>query len=165
MTSSTRFARPFQTFRTTVIPSYSAHSVDPASGCTSRLTCVFQVPMWKSKSCSPFVAEATGEGPGLGKPGLSCASPCTGTRITINPRRSSHDRTPPGIIIARLLQELVRSPFRTPSQPARPALSEPDASWLHQVLVYELIGLGPKPEIAAERAVQGDGHEDDQADK
>jgi serine/threonine protein kinase len=51
--SSTRLARPFQTFRTTVVPSYSTQVVEPVSGCSSRRKRVFQVPISKSKSCSP----------------------------------------------------------------------------------------------------------------
>src|SRR6266849_6159744 len=52
-TSSTRLARPFQTFLTTVVPSYSTHVVEPVRGRSKRLKCVFHVPKWKSKSCWP----------------------------------------------------------------------------------------------------------------
>src|SRR2546425_3285812 len=52
-TSSTRLARPFQTFLTTVAPWYSTHVVEPVKGRSRRLKWVFQVPKWKSKSCWP----------------------------------------------------------------------------------------------------------------
>src|ERR1044072_9456378 len=51
--SSTRFAQPFQTLRTTVMPSYSTHVVEPVKGCTSRFKWVFQAPISKSHSCCP----------------------------------------------------------------------------------------------------------------
>jgi hypothetical protein len=51
--SSTRLARPFQTFHTTVVPSYSTQVVEPVRGRWSRLRWVFQVPISKSKSCCP----------------------------------------------------------------------------------------------------------------
>src|ERR1700675_5206379 len=50
---SAKLARPSQTFLTTVIPSMSAHVVDPVSGCRRRDECVFQAPKSKSKSCCP----------------------------------------------------------------------------------------------------------------
>src|SRR2546427_11529830 len=51
--SSTRFARSFQTLLTSVVPSYVTHVVEPVSGCTRRDRCVFHVPISKSKSCWP----------------------------------------------------------------------------------------------------------------
>src|SRR5467141_3883422 len=51
--SSTRLARPFHTLRTTVVPSYPTHLVEPLSGCRRRDKRVFQVPRWKSKSRCP----------------------------------------------------------------------------------------------------------------
>src|SRR5215208_6795252 len=51
--SSTRLARPFQTLRTTVVPSYSTQVLEPVKGLTSRDRRVFQVPISKSKSCCP----------------------------------------------------------------------------------------------------------------
>src|SRR5215216_3797737 len=49
-TSSTRLARPPHTFLTVVTPSISTHVVEPVRGCSRRLTCVFHVPILKSKS-------------------------------------------------------------------------------------------------------------------
>src|SRR4029453_10410225 len=51
--SSTRLARPFQTLRTTVVPSYSTQVVEPIRGWTRRFRWVFQVPISKSKSRCP----------------------------------------------------------------------------------------------------------------
>src|SRR5215469_606019 len=62
--SSSRLARPFQTLRTTEVPSYSTHVVEPVNGCSSRLRCVFQVPISKSKSCWPSRGAAAGCGAG-----------------------------------------------------------------------------------------------------
>src|ERR1700722_2813482 len=51
--SSTRFARPSHTFRTTEVPRYSTQVADPVSGWTRRRRCVVHVPISKSKSCAP----------------------------------------------------------------------------------------------------------------
>src|SRR5882724_1929953 len=58
MVSSSRSARPFQTLRVDTVPVPSTHSVEPLSGLSKRLTCVFQLPMLKSKSCCPSRAIA-----------------------------------------------------------------------------------------------------------
>src|SRR5262249_454987 len=51
--SSTRLARPSQTFRTTLVPSYSSHVVEPVNGFFRRFRCVFHTPISKSKSPRP----------------------------------------------------------------------------------------------------------------
>src|SRR5687768_13808124 len=51
--SSTVLPRPFHMRRTIDVPSYSAHSLEPLSGCSRRRTRVFHVPNAKSKSCAP----------------------------------------------------------------------------------------------------------------
>src|SRR5262245_12776900 len=60
--NSKRLARPFQTLVTIEVPSYSAHSVEAVNGCTTRETCVFQLPKLKSKSCWPscFFGDCSG---------------------------------------------------------------------------------------------------------
>src|SRR2546421_12345862 len=58
MVSSSRSARPFHTWRVDTVPVPSTHSVDPLSGLSKRRTCVFQLPMLKSKSCCPSRATA-----------------------------------------------------------------------------------------------------------
>ena len=51
-------ARPFQTFRTTEVPSYCAQAVEPVRGCSSRERWVFHAPISKSKSYWPSCATA-----------------------------------------------------------------------------------------------------------
>src|SRR4029450_9919442 len=51
--SSTKFAAPSQIGRTSDVPRYSAHLVDPLSGLTRRESSVVHEPSSKSKSCCP----------------------------------------------------------------------------------------------------------------
>src|SRR5438094_3684455 len=52
--SSNRLARPFQTGRTKEVPSYSTQCLETVNGFLRRVTCVFQLPMLKSKSRCRF---------------------------------------------------------------------------------------------------------------
>ncbi len=47
---------PSHSLRTTSVPWYSTHAVDPVNGCNRRRWCVFQVPMSQSKSWLPSCA-------------------------------------------------------------------------------------------------------------
>src|SRR6266702_3899668 len=85
-TSSTRLARPSQTFLTTVVPWYSTHVVEPVKGRSRRLKCVFHVPKWKSKSCWPLRCWDVADLP------LS-ASVCANPACAWKARIRAHDRT------------------------------------------------------------------------
>src|SRR6266511_4608237 len=74
--SSTKLARPSQIFRTTVVPSYSAHSLDPLNGCFSLHRWVCHFPNSQSKTCCPSRADAE----------FSCSSPGTALTISNKPR-------------------------------------------------------------------------------
>src|SRR5436190_1598688 len=54
--------QPFRTGFTTDVPSYSSQVVSPDSGRRSREMWVFQFPISKSKSCSPFGRAGPREG-------------------------------------------------------------------------------------------------------
>src|SRR5262249_14880950 len=82
--SSTKLARPFQILRTTVVPSYSTHSLDPLNGCFNLHRCVCQFPNSQSKSCCPLRADADEAGSDVAE--VSCASTTTALTSNHNPK-------------------------------------------------------------------------------
>src|SRR5467141_2733730 len=78
--SSTKFARLSQTFRTVVVPAYSTQVVEPLNGRTRRLRRVSQEPNSKSKSCCPSRGAGAPVATGAGSPLFDAAK--VGGKIT-----------------------------------------------------------------------------------
>src|SRR5262249_53949212 len=122
--SSTRLARPFQTLRTTVVPSYSTQVVEPVKGRWRRLRCVFQVPISKSKSCCPSRTLAGAEAAAFAASGFCAANAGSADSAAARHETRRHPRQSPRLIMATPSVS-ARPPFPSPSRNLRGAGGHP----------------------------------------